>query len=284
MLNKITVFFNLIKFEHSLFALPFAYLGLFLAGGGFPQFHIFLWVTVAMVAIRTSAMSLNRLIDQAIDEKNPRTKQRGDSLRMLRRPVVWVITFVSIAIFLVACAQLNPLCFALSPIPILFVWIYPSLKKITWLSHLFLGMILGIAPYGGWLAARAQWSWIPVLLVLAVAAWVSGFDMFYALQDVEFDRMENLKSFPVRFGVEKAMVAARWLHGVTLVALGALGVILRLGFWYWTGWLVIVGLIVREHRLVSRFGVGKINEAFFNMNAWVSVIIFIATAIDVTLS
>lgn len=283
-MNKITIFLHLIKFEHSIFALPFAYLGLFLAEGGVPRLDIFIWVTLAMVAIRTSAMSLNRLVDQPIDERNPRTKNRGASIKMLTRPVIWAITIASVAIFFFSCAQLNALCFALSPIPVTLVWMYPYLKKITWLSHLFLGMILGIAPYGGWLAAGGGWSWVPAWLTLAVAAWVAGFDMFYSLQDVEFDQAENLKSFPVRFGVEWTMVATRVLHGVTVVALGALGFILQLSLWYWLGWLSVVVLIVHEHRLVFRFGLGKINEAFFNMNAWVSIVIFIATAVDLTLS
>ena len=282
MLQKIKIFLDLIKFEHSIFALPFAYLGLFLAEGGFPRFHIFVWLTMAMVALRTSGMCLNRLIDQPIDEKNPRTRSRIPQINFLTRSFLWSAALVSLVIFIFSAAQLNFLCFILTPIPVLLILIYPYLKRITWFSHFVLGIILAMAPYAGWLASRGEWAWTPALLMLAVATWVSGFDMFYALQDVDFDRMQNLKSFPVRFGVERTIVSVRVLHGITLLALGILGFALGMGFWYWAGWLAVVVLIVKEHRLVSLFGLEKINEAFFNMNAWVSVVIFLAVTLDLT--
>ncbi len=284
MLKKIKIFFDLIKFEHSIFALPFAYLGLFLAERGFPHGRVFLWVTVAMVAIRTSAMCLNRLIDSAVDEKNPRTQNRAASLKVLTRGMMWAITLGSLVIFIFACSQLNPLCLQLSPIPIALVWLYPHLKKFTWCSHFILGTILGIAPYAGWLSARPEWSWLPLLLTVSVTAWVSGFDMFYALQDVEFDRQNGLKSFPVRFGTDRTVWVVRWLHGVTILTLGVLGIVSGFGIWYWFGWVLAFGFILREHWMVGRFGLLKINEAFFNMNAWVSVVIFVATVLDLTLT
>jgi 4-hydroxybenzoate polyprenyltransferase len=282
-LSKIRVFLDLIKFEHSIFALPFAYLGLFLAEGGLPRAHLFFWVTVAMVTIRTSAMCLNRLIDQPIDEQNPRTKNRVQAIQILRRSVIWMITLVSILISGFAAYQLNFLCFILLPIPLLLIWVYPYLKRITWFSHFILGTILGIAPYGGWLASRAEWAWPPFILTIAVASWVSGFDLFYALQDVDFDRKQGLRSFPAQFGTDRAIFVAKLLHGVTLLALGIFGVMVHLGLWYWAGWLIAAGLIFREHRLVGRFGLAKINEAFFNMNALVSVVIFIAMTLELTL-
>lgn len=282
-MNKVGLFFNLIKFEHSIFALPFAYLGLFLAEGGLPRFHVFFWVTIAMIGVRTSAMCLNRLIDQTIDEKNPRTQSRVQAIKILKRPVIWMITITSIAISAFAASRLNSLCFILLPIPLLLIWTYPYLKRITWFSHFILGTILGIAPYAGWLASRAEFAWPPLILTVAVASWVSGFDLFYALQDVEFDRAHGLKSFPVRFGVEQTIWFAKVLHGITLVALGAFGIVLRLGFWYWAGWLMAAGLIFREHKLVGQFGLAKINEAFFNMNALVSVVIFVAMTLELTL-
>lgn len=282
-MNKAKVFFDLIKFEHSIFALPFAYLGLFLAEGGLPRFNVFFWVTVTMVTVRTSAMCLNRLIDQTIDEQNPRTCGRIQAIYFLKRPVIWVVAFISIVISSFAASRLNFLCFALLPIPLFLIWIYPYLKRITWLSHFILGIILGIAPYGGWLASRPVWAWPPFLLTLAVTSWVSGFDMFYALQDVAFDRTHQLKSFPVRFGVERTMGMVRILHGFTVLTLAWFGWILNLGIWYWIGWLAAATLIFREHRLVSRFGLSKINEAFFKMNAWVSVVIFLAMTLELTL-
>ena len=283
MFQKMKSFFELIKFEHSIFALPFAYLGLFLAEGGLPRAKVFVWVTVAMVVIRTGAMCLNRLIDEPIDRKNPRTRGRIQLIKLLSRPLIWMITIISLGAAIFSAAQLNALCLALIPVPIILVWSYPYLKRFTWFSHFVLGMILGMAPIAGWLASRPQWSWAAALLGLAVATWVSGFDMFYALQDVEFDRVNRLKSFPVRFGMERTALVVRVLHAVTVVSLGIFGWYWGMGFWYWLGWLAVVTLIVREHRLVSRFGLEKINEAFFNMNAWVSVVIFLAVLLDLTM-
>ena len=281
--RKVKSFLELIKFEHSIFALPFAYLGLFLAEGGLPRLRIFLWVTVVMVTVRTSAMCLNRLIDQPIDEKNPRTRGRVQLIKLLTRSSIWLITAISFTIAIFSAAQLNSLCLFLIPIPIFLVWIYPYLKRITWFSHLILGMILGMAPIAGWLASRAEWSWMAALLGLAVTTWVSGFDMFYALQDIEFDKANQLKSFPVRFGTKRTISAVRILHGITILVFWAFGLMSAMGTWYWLGWVVVVALIVREHKLIRQFGLSKINEAFFNMNAWVSVVIFLAVTLDLTL-
>ena len=282
MIAKIKTFFRLIKFEHSVFALPFAYLGLFVAEGGFPRFSIFCWVTLAMVAVRTAGMCLNRLIDEPIDQENPRTKDRSFAIHSLTHPVLWIIVISALTLFIFSAANLNRLCLALAPVPIFLVCLYPHLKKFTWLSHFILGIILGIVPYGGWLASAETWSWTPFLLTVAVTAWVSGFDMFYALQDVDFDKAHNLKSFPAQFGIEKTLLAVRILHALTICALALFGLILKMGFWYWMGWLIVLGLIIKEHRLVVRFGLSKINEAFFNMNAWVSVIIFLAVTMELT--
>ena len=282
LVQKIKTFFNLIKFEHSIFALPFAYLGLFLAEGGFPRFSIFLWVTIAMVAVRTAGMCLNRLIDERIDQENPRTQDRARQIHFLKRPVLWIVTACALILFVASAAKLNHLCLLLTPIPIFLIWLYPHLKKFTWLSHFVLGIILGIAPYAGWLSSAATWSWIPLLLTVAVTSWVCGFDMFYALQDVEFDTLRHLRSYPVQFGIQRTFQTIRLLHAITVFALAVFGFVLRMGIWYWAGWLIVVGLIVKEHRLVGRFGLSKINEAFFNMNAWVSVVIFIAMTMELT--
>lgn len=279
-MKKIKTFLELIKFEHSIFALPFAYLGLILAEGGLPRIHIFFWVTVAMVAIRSAGMCLNRLIDEPIDQKNPRTQGRITQMNLLKRPLIWALTVCALALFVLSAARLNPVCLRLSPIPIFLVVLYPYLKRFTWCSHLILGIILGIAPYGGWLASSGQWSWIPFLLTLAVTCWVSGFDMFYALQDVPFDREQRLKSFPAVFGVDRTVWVVKVLHGITVGLLGIFGVLSQMGAWYWLSWTAVVILIFREHRLISRFGIGKLNEAFFNMNAWVSVIIFLGVILD----
>lgn len=282
LIRKVKSFLELIKFEHSVFALPFAYLGLFLAERGFPRLKIFIWVTVVMVAVRTSAMCLNRLVDQPIDEKNPRTQGRIQLINLLTRPVIWMITIVSLLLAIFSAAQLNFLCLMLIPIPIFLVWVYPYLKRIGWFSHFILGIILGMTPIAGWLASRAEWSWLSALLGLAVTTWVSGFDMFYALQDVEFDRANQLKSYPVQYGEGRTIATVRVLHGVTILTLGIFGLLSGMRFWYWLGWIAAVVLIVKEHKLVKQFGLSKINEAFFNMNAWVSVVIFLAVTLDLT--
>ena len=282
LIGKTKAFFELIKFEHSIFALPFAYLGLFFAEGRFPRPHLLFWVTIAMVAIRTAGMCLNRLIDQELDEQNPRTRGRIPLIEILKRPRLWMIAIGSIAIFIFSAAQLNSICFFLSPVPVLLVWVYPYSKRITWCSHFLLGMILGLAPYAGWLAGRGHWSLIPLLLTLAVMSWVSGFDMFYALQDLEFDQAHQLYSYPARYGVKRTILSVSVLHSITIFALALLGWVVALGFWYWIGWTIVVALIVREHGLVHRFGLGKIDEAFFNMNALVSVVIFLAAALQLT--
>jgi len=185
--QKTAVFLEMIKFEHSIFALPFAYLGLVLGEGGWPRWNLFLWVTVAMVSFRTMAMALNRIIDIEIDRDNPRTESRALPKGRLNIPFVWLASLVSFVIFEFSAYRLGPLCLALSPIPVALAWLYPWTKRFTWFSHLILGIILGIAPYGAWLASRDAFSWVPGFLFLGVATWVAGFDIIYALQDQDFD-------------------------------------------------------------------------------------------------
>jgi len=282
--NKLRTFLDMIKFEHSIFALPFAYLGLVLATDGLPSLDALIWVSVCMVALRTAAMSLNRLIDQDIDRENPRTRNRALPTGQISRRFAYVAVFIGIVLFVWSAARLNSLCLALSPVPIALVWIYPYLKRWTWLSHWVLGLTLGLAPYGGWLAVRPDAHWVPSLLAIAVCAWVGGFDIFYSLQDVNFDRERGLSSVPVRFGVNRAVLIATVSHGVTIVSLLMLGVWMHFGLFYFTGLIIVGGLIYREHFLVNRFGISKIDQAFFNMNAWVSVVIFLGTFLDVTVT
>lgn len=279
-MGRITSFFKLIRFEHSVFALPFAYLGLFIAENGWPRLTVFLWVTVAMVCIRTSAMSLNRLIDEPLDALNSRTKYRIDLIGQVSKPVVWLMIILSIFIFVLSCWFLNPLCLMLSPIPVILIWVYPYLKKFTWCSHFVLGMILAIAPTGGWLSATGKWSWQPILLSGAVWAWVSGFDLIYALQDMENDRRQNLFSFPARFGFEKTINFSAWLHGLMIVFLIVFGWVNGRKILYGCSIFLVGILILREHYLVRRYKIEKINEAFFDVNAWVGVIIFAATLME----
>jgi len=278
--RKIAVFLEMIKFEHSIFALPFAYLGLILAEGGWPRLHLFVWVTVAMVSFRTMGMALNRLIDQNIDTDNPRTRERALPARKLNRGFVWSATIFSFLIFEWSAYLLNPLCFLLSPIPVFLAFLYPWTKRFTWFSHLVLGMILGIAPYGAWVASRGEFSWIPGFLTVGIATWVCGFDIIYALQDEAFDKKRGLFSFPARFGFETSLIATRFLHVFTLAAWVAVGIVAQLGIAYYLGLVVVMFFLLREHWLIRSFGLQKIGESFFTMNAVVSVAVFLAVVID----
>lgn len=283
MLAKLRVFLEMIKFEHSIFALPFAYLGLFLASGGLPRAAVFGWVTGAMVSFRTAAMALNRLIDQEIDARNPRTQNRALPAGALRRPFVWLITAGSLGLFAFCAYQLNRLCFILCWIPVALVVLYPFCKRFTWASHFLLGGILGIAPYGAWLAAGREFSWIPAFLMIGVAAWVAGFDIIYALQDCEFDVKLGLYSFPACYGEKASLWATRILHGVALMAWAVAGFAAGLGAYYFVG-LILAGIVlIRENWLVQTFGMARLKQAFFTMNAVVSISLFVFLMIDLVL-
>jgi len=282
-LKKLGIFFKDIKLEHSLFALPFAYLGLFMAGRRWPDLDVFVWVTVAMVSFRTMAMGLNRLFDCSIDALNPRTRDRALPGNRIMAPLVWVLILVSFMIFETSAARLGNICLWLSPVPLILAWLYPFAKRFTWLSHFILGLILGIAPSGAWIAATQQCAWAPLFLTAGVTCWVAGFDMIYALQDIDFDIQQGLFSFPARFGIASTLKLTRLLHAISFLCWGLAGTIAGMGFFYWIGLAVVAGFLFREHFLVRNFGVARVNEAFFLMNVVVSLAIFFAAVLDVTL-
>jgi len=282
--EAVQIFLEDIKFEHSLFALPFAYLGLFLAEEGFPRFFPFFWVSVAMVSFRTFAMAMNRLLDHGIDAKNPRTRYRALPGKKLPVRFFRWAAFFSFLFFLLSAWMLGSLCFFLSPLPIVLAVIYPLLKRLTWLSHAVLGIILGISPYGSWLASRGEFAWTPGFLLAGVACWVSGFDILYSLQDFDFDRANGLQSVPAKFGKEVALGIARWLHGLAVLSWAAVGWAAGLYWIYGLGLAAVTVFLVREHWLIFRFGLAKINQAFFTMNAGVSLVLFLAAAADVSLT
>ena len=277
---KTQTFLEMIKFEHSIFALPFAYLGLILAEGGWPRLHLFILVTLAMVSFRTLAMALNRIFDLQIDAQNPRTQSRALPAGKLKTSFVWTAAAISFLIFEASAYFLGPLCFFLTPIPVFLAALYPFLKRFTWFSHFVLGIILGIAPYGAWLASRGEFSWIPGLLTIGVTAWVAGFDIIYALQDLDFDKKNGLYSIPSRFGSGAALNLTRILHLITLAAWFAAGKLYGLGWIYATGLLAAALFLIREHVLVEKHGLKKLEEAFFTMNAVISVTVFAAAALD----
>lgn len=283
-LAPLFVFLETIKFEHSLFALPFAYLGLFLAEKGWPRASLLLWVTVAMISFRTYAMAMNRLIDREIDAQNPRTALRALPQKKLSVSFVVGAAAISIIIFLASTWMLGALCFSLAPLPILLAALYPYLKRFTWISHVVLGIILGMSTYGAWLASRSEFSWIPGLMMLGIAGWVAGFDILYSLQDYDFDRQAGLYSVPVRFGRERALTVARVLHGMAFLVWMVGGILAGLGWIYGLGLGIVSLFLIREHWLIHRFGMEKINQAFFSMNVGVSFVVFIATVADLLLN
>lgn len=281
--HKTKVFLEMIKFEHSIFALPFAYLGLILGEGGWPRLNIFFWVTIAMVSFRTMGMAINRLVDLPIDALNPRTKNRALPAGKIKVPFVGVAAILSFAIFEASTYVLGPACFKLSPVPVFLAILYPYLKRFTWFSHLVLGMILAIAPYGAWLASRGEFSWIPGLVSIGVMTWVCGFDMIYALQDVDFDKKYGLYSFPSRFSIENTLSMTKILHLITIISWLGVGYSANLGPVYLAGMALVTAFLVREHWLIHTSGLAKIDEAFFTMNAVVSVAVFLAVVLDLSL-
>ncbi len=274
-------FLELVKFEHTLFALPFAYTGMILAAGRLPSgWHVF-WITLAMVGARTAAMTLNRLIDRPIDAKNPRTKLRPSVTGEF--PVVWAWSAagVSIAVFLFAAWRLNPLCFKLSPVALIFLCGYHYVKRFSWVCHFVLGFTLAMAPVGGWIAVTGEWSWAAALLGLAVCAWVAGFDILYALQDADFDRENKLHSIPVRFGEAEALRISSGCHVATASFLVLLGLAMGLGGPYWTGIAIVCALLWVEHYLLSDGDLSRIDTAFFAINGWIGILLLIFTFLEI---
>ncbi|HZP39803.1 MAG TPA: UbiA-like polyprenyltransferase [Methylomirabilota bacterium] len=269
-------FLDAIKFEHTVFALPFAYVAMVLAADGWPGWHAVIWVTLAMAGARTLAMSVNRLADRFIDAANPRTAGRHLPAGLLAPWQVAVAALAAGALLLISAWMLNPLCLALAPLAVLFLIGYSYTKRFTWLSHWILGFTDGIAAAGGWIAVRAAFAPPVYVLWFALTVWIAGFDLIYACQDVEFDRRHRLHSVPARFGIPAALTIARACHVLTIAAFGLLGVMMGLGWLYWLGVAVVAGLLIYEHSLVSPSDLSRLDVAFFNVNGYIAVILFLA--------
>lgn len=278
---RIRVLLDNIRFEHTIFALPFAYLGMVLAANGLPTFHQFIWITVAMASARTLAMSLNRLIDRELDSRNPRTMNRPLPRGLISPRAVTLIVIVAFAVFEFAAWQLNTLCLVLSLPALFFLVGYHYAKRFTWLTHWILGFTDGIAAAGGWVAVRSSFEPLALLLWFVVIVWMAGFDLIYACQDVEIDRREGLYSVPARFGIPTALTLARINHVITVVALAAVGVIAQLGLIFWVGWLVVAALLAYENAIVKPNDLSRLNLAFFNVNGYISVIVFISALLGI---
>ena len=277
------LFASLVKVEHTVFALPFAYIGAFLAVDGVPRAHDLFWITAAMVGARSLAMALNRLIDAGIDARNPRTAGRELPRGVLRPWQVLVFSLASLAVFLVAVYQLAPIVHWLWPIPVAAFVIYPYLKRWSWVSHFWLGAVDGLAPLGAWAAITNELPWEAWALGGAVAFWVAGFDLFYALFDLDIDRAQGLHSLPARFGVGATFAGARLCHAATVACLVAAGLGLPVGALYWIGVAAVAGLLLYEHSLVSPSDRRRLDMAFFTMNGVISVTFFAFVLGDVLL-
>jgi 4-hydroxybenzoate polyprenyltransferase len=280
-LAKIRSFLDMIDFGHSLFGLPFAYLGAFLAIKGAPTWPQLGWITVAMVSARTAALCLNRVIDLDFDSRNPRTQHwvmvKGD----LPVGLVWAAAVLCTLILLFSAWKLNPLCLKLAPLAIFVLWGYSYTKRFTWWCHIILGLAIGIGPVGGWIAVTGHWAWTPFVLGLAVATWIAGFDTMYACQDIEFDRQQGLYSIPARFGERGALRISGFLHLLTIVFLVLNGCLLELGAVYYAGVAGGALVLLIEHHLVEPRNLTRVDLASFRLNRFVGLMIFVATLIDI---
>ena len=280
MFRKIVLYLRLIKFSHSIFALPFALTGAILAASGIPSLRQIFWIVIAMVSARSGAMGLNRIIDRKIDAENPRTANReipAGKVRVLDAVIFMVISFAALVF---AAYMLNPLCLKLSPVAIAVVSLYPYTKRFTWLSHFVLGLSLSAAPVGAWIAVRGTLDWEIFPMALAVIFWLAGFDVLYALQDLEFDKSFGLYSMPKKFGIRKTLLLSNIFHFFTLSLLIFTGIIFDLGIFYWLGMVIVGGLLIYEHSIVKPDDLSKLDLAFFNMNGYISMTVFIFTMLD----
>jgi len=282
-LRDLRVTLEMIKWEHSIFALPFALCGAMLAAGGFPSLHQLLWIVVAMVAARSAAMAFNRWADAAIDAANPRTNTRALPAGHLSSAFVVTFVVVSSAVFVLAASQLNRLTLVLSPVALLVLLLYSYTKRVTRWSHVVLGFALGIAPAAAWIAVRGSLDSRILLLTAAVTFWVAGFDVLYACQDYDFDRQTGLHSIPRYLGIRGALWVARGFHLLMVGFLVALLVVFGLGMLAAGGVAVVIFLLLYEHSLVKANDLSKLNAAFFTMNGIISVLFFVFVAADLLL-
>lgn len=284
MFRKIQIYLEMIKVEHTLFALPFAFMGAIVGSAvvfdSLPSWGDMGWIFLAMFGARSAAFGLNRLADQYIDAKNPRTAGRAIPAGLLKPVEVIIFVILSFAVFFWATFELDPFAFRLMPIAIFFLVIYSFTKRFTWLCHLVLGLTTALAPLGGWVAVTGQMDWKAMLFYVALAFWTAGFDIVYACQDQEFDQKEGLHSIPARFGLNKALWFARGFHIVTAVGFIALLFVTPLGGWYLTGMVIACGILFYQHFILSPKDMSRLQTAFFTMNSTLSIVLFAFTLID----
>lgn len=283
-LQRLRTYLAFVRFSHTVFALPFALVGALLASRTVPMtWGRVGWIVGAMVAARSAAMAFNRLVDAHYDALNPRTAQREIPRGAMSRREAGLFLAVTSVAFLVICARISTLCLALAPVALAIVFWYSLAKRFTWATQFFLGLAMAVAPVGGWIASGGALSWQPVLLGLAIGAWVGGFDILYACQDLDFDRAHGLRSIPVRFGVSQSIAISRVLHVVTVASLAVLGVVADLGPVYQIGVALVGGLLVFEQSLVSASDLSQVKRAF-DMNGWVGLLYLATTGLSIYVS
>ncbi|MBC7542083.1 MAG: UbiA family prenyltransferase [Candidatus Sericytochromatia bacterium] len=282
--NKARELLELIKFEHTVFAMPFALIGAWMAAGGWPPMDRLFWVVLAIAGGRTYAMALNRILDRVFDARNPRTAQRALPAGRIKLAEAWALGLGGLAVFILGTLQLPPLCMRLWPLAFLVLTVYSLMKRISWACHLVLGLALGAAAAGGWVAVSGTLPVPAMILGLTVFTWAAGFDIIYACQDVDIDRAEGLHSIPARLGLRGGLRVSSFLHVLTVAGLVALGVQMGMGVAYWVGVATVLGCLVHEHRLVSADDLSRVDAAFFTLNGCVSLAMFTATVLDYALS
>lgn len=279
-LQKVSLYFNMIKFSHSIFALPFAFTAALIAASGIPSFRQIFWITIAMVGARSGAMGLNRIIDRKIDRDNPRTAEREIPKGLIKVSEAVVFVLLSFGVMILAAFMLNPLCLMLSPIAVGVLFLYSFTKRFTWAAHFVLGLAISAAPLGAWVAIKGTFDPAVLPLAAAVIFWLAGFDVLYALQDREFDARHGLYSIPQRFGIARSLLLARIFHAAAYGLLVLNGLLFRLGVVYWAGMIIIAGLFLYEHSLVKKDDLSRLDMAFFNMNGYISMTAFLFTLAD----
>jgi 4-hydroxybenzoate polyprenyltransferase len=283
MLGRIGVYLDMVKVAHTVFALPFALIGAFLAAGGMPPAKTLFYIVLAMIGGRSAAMGFNRVVDAEIDAKNPRTKDRAIPAGQVSKPMAGAFIFLSVLLLGLSAAKLNPLCLKLSPVLLLLLFSYSYTKRFTWASHVVLGMCLGAAPLAAWIAVTGAFDPRILAISFAVLFWVAGFDVLYSLQDIEFDGSMGLHSIPRFLGVGKSLWVSRGFH-FAMAALLLLGYhIFRLGWWYLAGWGLCTAVLVYEHAILSEDDLSRLNVAFFNLNGVISIVLCLFTYLDLAL-
>ena len=274
------MYLSFVRIHEALFALPFAYMGMLLAAGGWAGWHAFIWINVAMAGARTLGMAANRFVHRKEDAVNPRTANRHLPMGLIRPVEVILMMAVSTAVLFLAAAQLNPLALALAPVAAVYVVLYSYAKYLTWACHFVLGWALAIAPSAAWIGVTGRLDPEPVLLSVAVAAWAGGFDVIYGCADVEFDRGYGVRSMAGRFGIKGALITAKVMHGIASVSLLALGIWLDMGVLYYTGLVIAVALLIYENSLVTPSNLSKLNSPFFRYNSVISLVVLTFTILD----